>query len=154
GSFIRLFVVAVNVQTVDNFRLLRMNRRPDRRQARGMHGARVLGYVLAEAVVGFISGSDRRLGRFEPHVVPAEILELAADLAEALRAHRRAGGAFAGEKSGRERSERLGFHRVGSLLTDDAAAEAADRTRTGGSCARRRTRRSEHSPAEILFQTV
>src|SRR3954468_19694651 len=40
------------------------------------------------------------------------------------------------------------------LLTGDAAAETADRTRTGRTDARRLTRRCEHGPAEILLEAV
>src|SRR4051812_33340528 len=40
------------------------------------------------------------------------------------------------------------------LLADDAAAETADGTRTGGGVARRRTWRRKHRPAEILFESI
>jgi hypothetical protein len=108
GSFIQLFVAVVNAQSVRNFRLLRMYRRADRSQA-GWMQRRVLVQIFAERVMSLVAWRDGGLGRLEPHVVPAEILEIAADLAEALRPHRRAGSALARQKSGRERSERLGF---------------------------------------------
>src|SRR4029078_3863267 len=87
---------------------------------------------------------------------PAEIFEAAGTLAEALRPHGRASGALARKKTRRKRRERLGFacHLHAPLLTDDAAAKAPDRTRTGRSDARRRTRRSKHGPAKILFEAV
>jgi hypothetical protein len=168
GSFIQLFVVAVNVQSVFNFRPLRMDGRTHRREIRllrmdgrahrskaGRVHARVLDDVVAEGIVRLVTGSDRWLGRLESHVVPAEVLKVAVDLTEALRPHGRTGRTLAGEKTGRKRSDRLGFvHLAGSLLTDDAATEAADRTRTGLGSARRRSGRSKHGPAEILFQTI
>src|SRR4051812_7662007 len=43
---------------------------------------------------------------------------------------------------------------VSPLLADNAAAEAADRTRTGRSHAGRCTGRREHRPAELLFKAV
>ena len=70
---------------------------------------RMLDDVLSERVVSLVARRNGRLGRFEAHVVPAEILEVARNLAEALRPHGRAGGTLAGEKSGRKRGERLGF---------------------------------------------
>ncbi len=69
----------------------------------------LLADLLAERVVLAIARHGGRLLRFEAHVVPAEILEPAADLAEALRPHGGPGGALAGEKTGREGRERLGF---------------------------------------------
>ena len=62
-------------------------------------------------------GASGRLGRFKAHVVPAEVLEAGAALAEALRAHGRTSGALAGEKAGREGGERLGFAAIGVPLT-------------------------------------
>ncbi len=120
-----------------------------------MHRARVLDDVFAEGVMRLVARRHGRLRRFEAHVVPAKILEISADLAEALRAHGRASRALACEKSGRERSDRLGFvHLAGSLLADDATTEAADGTRTGLADAGRRAWRSEHRAAEILFKTI
>jgi hypothetical protein len=67
-------------------------------------------HVLAESVVGRVARSLGGLGRFEAHVVPAKIFEIAAaHLAEALGLHCGAGRTLAGEKSGGEGSERLGF---------------------------------------------
>src|SRR5206468_2213972 len=112
--------------------------------------------VLTEGVMILIAhGHDRWLGRLETHVVPAEILKIAADLLKPLRAHGRAGCALAGEEAGREGGDRLGFvHCAGSLLADDAATEATDGTRTCRSNAWRRSGRCEHGPAEILFETI
>lgn len=98
GRLIRLFVVAVNVQSIFNFSLLRMDRRTDRSQAGGMR-AGMLDDVLTERVMVLVAGCNRHLGWLEAHVIPAEILEISASLAEALRAHRRAGGALACEKT-------------------------------------------------------
>jgi hypothetical protein len=42
------------------------------------------------------------LRRFEPHVVPAEILEISADLAETLGTHGRTSATLAGEQAGGE----------------------------------------------------
>jgi hypothetical protein len=77
----------------------------------------------------------------QSHVVPAEILETVTDLAETLRPHGRAGCALAGEQTGGERSERLGFsgHLDASLLADDAAAETTNRARAGCTDTGRRT---------------
>ena len=99
GRFIGLFVAVVNVQTIRNFRLLRMNRRTHGREARWVHGAWVLVDFLPETVVRFVTGRGRHFRRLEPHVVPAQILEISVDLAETLGAHRRAGCALACEKS-------------------------------------------------------
>src|SRR4051794_28502722 len=153
-NFIELFVAAVNVQTTGNFRLLRMNRGGYRGETRRMR-VQMLHNVFAEAVVSLVARCCNRLGRFESHVVPAEILERAAGLAEALRAHSWTGGTLAGEETGGEGSDRFGFaHLAGSLLADNAATEAADGTRTGGSVALRRSGRCEHRPAEILLKTI
>src|SRR5437868_4412422 len=112
-------------------------------------------HVLTERIVSLVALRCSRLGRLETHVVPAEILDVAVHLAEALRAHGRSGSALAGEKTGGERGDRFGFvHCAGSLLADDSAAEATDGTRTGWSDARRRTGRCEHGPAKILFETI
>jgi hypothetical protein len=65
---------------------------------------------LAERIVSRIARCLCRLGRLEPHVVPAEVLEVpATHLAETLGLHGRASGALASEQSGRKRGERLGF---------------------------------------------
>ena len=120
-----------------------------------MRRARMVDDVLAERIMRIVACDFGRLGRFEAHVVPAQILEVARDLAKTLRPHGRAGGALAREKSGRERGDRLGLvHFVGSLLTDDATAEAADGTRTGRRGTLRLTRRSEDGPAEILLEAI
>src|SRR3954454_151560 len=155
GSFIELFVSAVNAQSVRNFRLLRMDRGGHRSEPGRVH-SRMLFEVLTEGVMILIAhGHDCRLGRLKTHVVPAEILEIAANLLEPLRAHGRTGGALAGEEAGREGGDRLGFaHCAGSLLAGDTAAEAADWTRTCRSDARRRSGRCEYGPAEILFETI
>src|SRR6476620_6010174 len=100
--------------------------------------------ILAERIMAGIAGDIGRLGRFKAHVVPAEVLKTTGTLTESLRPHGRASGALARKKTRRKRGERLGFacHLHAPLLTDDAAAKAPDRTRTGRSDARRRTRRS------------
>jgi hypothetical protein len=94
------FIVAVHA--LGDFRLLVMNGRADRRQAGGMQRARVLDDIVAERIMRFVALDVDRLGRFEPHVVPAEVFEAVADLAEALRPHGRARGALACEKTGRK----------------------------------------------------
>ena len=131
-SSIFVFAVVRVGEALGDFGLLVMNRRTDRRQA-GRMGARMLDDVLAECIMIVVARRFGRLGRLEAHVVPAEILEAVADLAEALRAHGRTSGALAGEQTGGKRGERFGFggHRYAPLLADDAAAEAADGTRTG-----------------------
>ena len=65
--------------------------------------------IIAESIVIFVARQFGRFGRLKTHVIPAEILKTVANLAEALRAHGRAGSALAREKSGREGCERLGF---------------------------------------------
>jgi hypothetical protein len=105
GGFVRLALNGVfdivRRKTVGNFRLLIVHRRLNRRQAGRVH-ARVLDDVVAERIMFRIASDERRLGRLETHVVPAEVLKACAGLAEALRPHRRARGALAGEKSGGE----------------------------------------------------
>src|SRR5207248_7443984 len=127
-----------------DFGLLVMDRRTDRRQA-GRVRARMLDDIVAERVVSRIARRRGRLGRLEPHVVPAEVLEATAALAEALGTHGRASGTLAGEETGREGSERLGFggHLQAPLLTNDAAAEAPDRPRSCGNRAGRCPRSRE-----------
>ena len=116
---------------------------------------RMLDDVLSERVVSLVARRNGRLGRFEAHVVPSEVLEISSDLAEPLRPHGGARGALASKKSGGERSERLGFvHFAGSLLADDSAAETTDGTRTGRLGSSSGTRGRKHGPAEILFQAV
>ena len=75
-----------------------MNRRVDRRQT-GRMRARVIDDILAERVMAVVASGFGRLGRFEPHVVPAEVLEAVADLAEALRPHGRTGRALTREQA-------------------------------------------------------
>src|SRR4029079_9039784 len=96
------------------------------------------------------------LGRLETHVVPTEILKAVADLTETLRAHGRPRSTLAGEKTRRKRGEWLCFarHLYPLLLTDNAAAEPANGTRTGRGDARRCARRGEDGAAEILFEAV
>ena len=98
--------------------------------------ARMLDDIVAERVVVASRGSFGRLGRFEAHVVPAEILEIAAaHLAEALRAAWPGGPRPCG-REGRRRERRKAWVRwppCAPLLADDAAAEATDGTRTGRS---------------------
>jgi fructose 1,6-bisphosphatase len=70
----------------------------------------MLDHVFAKGVVRRVARYVRRLGRFEPHVVPAQVLKVSAThLAETLRLHGRASSAFASQEAGRERGERLGF---------------------------------------------
>src|SRR6476646_8129186 len=129
----------------------------DGREARRVD-SRSLVELLAKGVMLVVADRrHRRLGRLEAHVVPAEVLEAGSTLAEALRTHGRARGTLAGEKPGREGSERLGFavgHLSVPLLADHAAAETTNGTRTGLSGAGRRSRRCEHRPAEILLEAV
>jgi len=102
-----LFVGAV--EPIGDFCLLIVNRRSDRRQPGWMDGTRMLDDVLAKCVMILVTRGFGRFGRFEAHVVPAEILKAVAYLAKTLRSHGRASSTLAGEKTGREGSERLGF---------------------------------------------
>src|SRR5690348_2627794 len=93
-------------QAIRDLGVLVMHRRTHRSEA-GRMRPRMLDDIVAERVVIVVARGLRRLGRFETHVVPAEVLEaLAGNLAESLRAHGRTGGALAGEKTGREGGER------------------------------------------------
>ena len=103
-----LFDIVAAVQAIDDLGLLFVHGRMDRREP-GWVGARMFDDILTEGVVVHVAFHLDRLGRFEPHVVPAEVLKTIADLAEPLRAHGRARGALASEQSGGERRERLGF---------------------------------------------
>ena len=96
----------------------------------------------------------RRAWAARTHVVPAEVLEAAALWPKPWG--RMAGRARPCEQEGRRREKRKAWLRATAfpLLTDDAAAEATDRTRTGLSNARRRAGRREHGAAEILFEPV
>src|SRR6476469_5660573 len=58
-----------------------------------------------------------------------------------------------GRKTGGQRAW-LRWPRLTPSLTDNAAAEAADRTRTGLGNAGRRSGRREHGPAEILLEPI
>jgi hypothetical protein len=96
GGFVKLFFGFVAAESVDNFRLLRVDRRGYRRETCGM-SSRMLDDVFAEGVMSLVAGRSRRLGRLKSHVIPTKVvLEIAADLAEALRPHGRTGSAFAG----------------------------------------------------------
>ncbi len=109
GGVVELVVGIVGSQPVGDVRLLMVNRRVDRGQSQRMRLG-MLDNVLAERIVIRIAGDDGRLGGLEAHVVPSEILEIAAaHLAEALRLHRRARGALAGKESRGEGRERLCF---------------------------------------------
>src|SRR4051812_9293576 len=102
----------------------------------------VLGHFVAEFATILVMRLFDRFGWFEPHVVPAKVLETIGALAEALWPHGRTSGTLARKKTRRERGERLGFagHLPASLLADDATAETANGTRTGrcnpGGCTR------------------
>jgi hypothetical protein len=159
GSLVDLvFLFAlIGAETVCDFCLLIMNRRLDGGEARRMMSPRMLDNVVAECVVGGVARLFSRLGRLEPHVVPTEVLQSVPGLAaESLGTHGRTSSTLAGEKTGGEGSERLGFdgHLYASLLADNAAAKTTDRTRTGRGSAGRRTGRCEHCPAEILFEAI
>ena len=106
--FQRVYRVGLGEAPFD-LRLLRVHGRIDRRQAGVAVEHGMLKDRLAEGVMFLVTGRFRRLRRLEAHVVPAEILEIAADLAEALGPHRRFGGTLAGEQAGGEGCERLGF---------------------------------------------
>src|SRR4029450_1201891 len=107
-DFVFLFTL-IGAETICDFRLLIMNRRLDWSEARRMVSPRMLDDVVTESVMIYIAFGFSRLGRLKAHVVPAEILEATAPLAEALGPHGRARGALAGEKTGGQGSERLGF---------------------------------------------
>jgi len=62
-------------------------------------GTRMLHHVITEGVVRLVAMHDSHFRRFEAHVVPAQVLEIAADLAEALRAHGGTSSTLAGEKA-------------------------------------------------------
>src|SRR4249919_2019727 len=113
---------------------------------------------FAECVMLFVAGCFGGLGRLKAHVVPTEVLKAAAGLgAKALGPHGRSGSTLAGQQSGREGGERLGFTVHGGtrpLLADHPAAEAADGTWAGSADTGRSIRRREDCAAEILFETV
>jgi hypothetical protein len=59
---------------------------------------RALIELLTEGVMFIVADRyDRRLGRFEAHVVPAKVLQSCAALGKALRAHGRARRTLAGK---------------------------------------------------------
>ena len=95
-------------------------------------------------------------GRLEAHVVPAEILETGAALAEALGPHRRAGRALAGQQARRERRESFGF--ALHLRAPYWPTTRRPKPPTGRGLAvrdaGRRAGRGEHGAAEILFEPV
>ena len=103
GGLIDLFgLVRVIVgwdQAVGDFSLLRMHRRIDRRQPGMACAARMLFDRLTERIMFGVARSFGGLRRLESHVVPAEILEIAADLAETLGTHGRASTTLAGEQA-------------------------------------------------------
>jgi hypothetical protein len=61
----------------------------------------MLGDRFAERVVILITGNRRRLRRFEAHVVPAEILKSATNLAETLGPHGGTRSTLTGKETGR-----------------------------------------------------
>ena len=100
GGLVDLFIGLFDTETVGDFGLLRVDRRLDRRQSGGMN-RRMVFNLFAERIVRIVSRSCRRLGRFEAHVVPAEVLEVtSAHLAKALGLHGRASRTLPGEKTG------------------------------------------------------
>ena len=60
---------------------------------------RMLGNRLTESVMFRVARVFSRFRRLEPHVVPAEILEISANLAETLGTHGRTSTALAGEQA-------------------------------------------------------
>src|SRR4029079_16829875 len=108
GGVVEFFLGLVSAQATLDLGLLVVDRGADRRQA-GWMGARMLDDILAERVMFLVACRFDRLGGFETHVLPAEILEAVVGLAEPLRAHGRAGGTLASEETGGERGERLCF---------------------------------------------
>lgn len=112
--------------------------------------------VLTERVMILVALGIGRLRRLKTHVVPAKILKAVADLAKTLWPHGWTRSALAGQKTRRKRGKRLGFsgHLDAPLLTDDAAAETADRTRTRRGGTRRGAWSREDGPAKILFEAV
>ena len=154
-NFIFFRFLIGTVEALDDLGLLAVNRRADWRQARRVR-PRMVNDIVAERVMIFVTRDFDCLGRFKAHVVPAEIFKAAADLAETLGTHRGTRRTLAGEKTGGKRGERLGFsgHHQPPLLTDDAATEAADRPGSCDNRTRLRTRRSEDSTAEVLFEAI
>src|SRR6185437_13901260 len=99
GSIVDFLVFRlIGAKTIDDFRLLMVNRRIERSQG-GRVGARMLDDLLAERVVRIVARGFGGLGRFEAHIVPAEVFEAVSALTKALRPHGRAGSALAGEKA-------------------------------------------------------
>ena len=152
-----LAVLVVGGEALGDFGLLVVDRRGDRSQRGDRVAQRLVGQLLAERVMIVVAErGERRLGRFEAHVVPAEILEAAAAIwpkpwgriagrAAPLRASRPE------ESDAKALGSLIARH---SLLADHAAAEATDWTRAGGTDAGRLVRRGEHGAAEILFEPV
>lgn len=103
-----LFDIVAAVQAVDDLGPLIVHGRMDRREP-GRMRARMFDDVVTERIVIYVAVHLDGLRRFEPHIVPAEVLKAIADLAEALRPHGRASGALASEKAGGKGGERLGF---------------------------------------------
>ena len=93
GSLVDFLVILFGGEPLFDLGLLVVDRRLDRRQAGRMRTG-VLDDILAERVVGF---GD--LGRFEAHVVPAQVLEAVGRLAKTLRPHGRTGCALASEEA-------------------------------------------------------
>src|SRR5579864_8184494 len=84
SGLVELFAGFFAVEPLGNLRLLLVDRRAYRGKARGMH-TRMLYDILAERIMIFVASRFVGFGRFEPHVVPTEILKAVTDLAEALR---------------------------------------------------------------------
>ena len=157
GGFVELFVARAltTAKAFDNFRPLIMDRRLDWSETRRM-GARMLDDIIAERVVIHVSRSVGGLGRLETHVIPTKVLKAVADLTKALRTHGWARSALAGKQARRKRGEWLGFHGQcdSFLLTNNAAAEAANRARRSRGNSRRSAGRGKDGTAEILFEAV
>ena len=95
GGVVELFLVGlVTAEAVGNLGLLIMDRRSDGGQPCRMNPG-MLDDIVAECIMFIIARGIGRLGRFKAHVVPAEVFEAVADLAEALRTHRGPSGTLA-----------------------------------------------------------
>src|SRR4051794_32340426 len=91
GGFVEFLVrLVLAAESIGDFGVLVMHRRTHRSQPCRMD-PRMLDNIVAESVMVAVASDFGGLGRFEAHVVPAEILEaLAAHLAETLGPHSRA----------------------------------------------------------------
>src|SRR6185503_7235165 len=101
SSLIDLFALVGNIfrlfEPVFDFGLLRVNWRVDRGQAGVAMESGMLDDRFAERIMLSITRSFGRLRSLETHVVPAEIFQISADLAETLGTHRRASATLSGQ---------------------------------------------------------